>query len=248
MGSTKASIYQHLLWAPLHSSTPYQSVHVLKPCRVSNATFLEKMPPASHILSRLSVFIFSCDYNPIILDCLTLPNLRKLRFDADNDSVPETRSMERVAAMLGISACQLNDFTFDRYTWYTENLTSQLLSLPVFASLQSLTINSDVAASLVKDLTVLPHSGPEWELQSKGAVLLPNLTSMVMVECRVEDGLLLEMARSRVRNSRCAHLKYLRVQGGWDTEDSLARDVNDFQRLKEEGLEFSLTFQSKPSW
>ncbi|KAF8153353.1 hypothetical protein B0H34DRAFT_101826 [Crassisporium funariophilum] len=152
--------------------------------------------------------------------------------------------------MLARSACRLDDFTFDRWSEQAEELPLHFLSLPAFASLQSLTITADVTALLLRNLTVSRDRGPEWEGEShsghNGAVLLVNLTSLVLVGCPVEDGLLLEMARSRVRNSSCAHLRYLRVQA-WreDVGDSHAGDVDDFQKLKEEGLDFELMFSSK---
>ncbi|KAF8155677.1 hypothetical protein B0H34DRAFT_860000 [Crassisporium funariophilum] len=208
-------------------------------------------PYPAVLLDRLRVFIFTCAYDPVIFDSLILPSLREFRFNANPELTPETRSAERVEAMLARSACHLDDFTFDRWSEQSEELPSHFLSLPASASLQSLMITSGVTAPLVKELTVSRNSGPEreWEshAQSKGAVLLPDLTSLVIVGCPVEDGLLLEMARSRVSNSSCAHLKSLRVQASWEHESSHARDLDGFQKLREEGLEFSLTFSSKPS-
>ncbi|KAF8155670.1 hypothetical protein B0H34DRAFT_808710 [Crassisporium funariophilum] len=206
-------------------------------------------PYPAVLLDRLRVFIFTCVYDPVIFDSLILPSLREFRFNANPELTPEAPSAERVEAMLARSACHLDDFTFDRWSEQSEELPSHFLSLPAFASLQSLMITSGVTAPLVKELTVSRNSGPErdWESQSKGAVLLLHLTSLVLVGCPVEGGLLLEMARSRVSNSSCAHLKYLRVQPCWEHEATHARDLDGFQKLREEGLEFSLTFSSKPS-
>ncbi|KAF8155667.1 hypothetical protein B0H34DRAFT_859994 [Crassisporium funariophilum] len=218
-------------------------------CR--NCLFDDSMAPGfpAVLLNRLRVFIIICDYDSILFDYMTLPNLRDFKFVAGNQFAPENWSAERVKAMLGRSACQLDHFTYQCFSKEPLQLPSEFLTLPAFASLQSLTMNSGVTAALVKDLTVLPNSGPEreWESQSKGAVLLLHLTSLVLVGCPVEDGLLLEMAQSRVCNSSCAHLEYLRVQASWEHEASHARDVDGFQKLREEGLEFSLTFSSKPS-
>ncbi|KAF8155663.1 hypothetical protein B0H34DRAFT_714258 [Crassisporium funariophilum] len=193
-------------------------------------------------LTHLRVLNIAVMCNTTLFDCLTLPNLRKFRLDAsDHHNVRHAESIER---MLARSACQLDAFTFRRLVKCAEELPAHFLGLPAFASLRALRIYSDVMVPLVVHLTV--PRGPGAQHEGRGAshpnefnraVLLPNLTSLVLVGCITQDGALLEMARSRIRNSDCAQLRYVRIHAWCEDGDGHVRDVDGFREMGEGGVD-----------